>query len=55
MSERKALYDDMSPHHLTRSGNRCLPWIPCVPHTWACQDVLPFPMRAGELISAELD
>lgn len=59
MSERKALYEAMSPHHLTplwellHSLVPMEPQTPCVPHKWAYQDVLPFLMRAGELISAE--
>ncbi|MES2759128.1 MAG: gentisate 1,2-dioxygenase [Pseudomonadota bacterium] len=59
MSERQALYEEMSPHHLTplwESLHSLVPkepCTPCVPHKWAYRDVLPFLMRAGDLISAE--
>lgn len=59
MTERQALYDAMSPQHLTplwESLHSLVPKeprTPCVPHKWAYQDVLPFLMQAGTLISAE--
>mgnify|MGYP003578428701 CR=1 FL=1 len=59
MNERQALYQAMSPQHLTplwESLHSLVPKeprTPCVPHLWAYQDVLPFLMKAGSLISAQ--
>lgn len=59
MSDRKALYEEMSPQHLTplwESLHTLVPrepTTPCVPHMWAYKDASPVLMRAGELISAE--
>ena len=56
---RLALYREMSPLHLTPLWEVLhalvppQPASPCVPALWKYQDVRPFLMRAGELITAE--
>lgn len=59
MSERQKLYQEISPLHMAplwESLHSLVPKepaTPCVPHLWAYQDVRPYLMQAGELISAE--
>ncbi len=56
---RQQLYQDMSPLHLTplwevlHSLVPAQPKTPCVPALWRYQDLRPYLMRAGEVISAE--
>ncbi|MFO1322381.1 MAG: gentisate 1,2-dioxygenase [Burkholderiales bacterium] len=56
---RRALYDEMSPAHLTPLWEvlhalvPLRPTSPCVPALWKYEDVRPFLMRSGELITAE--
>lgn len=57
--DRAALYRAMAPHHLTPLWEVLhalvppRPATPCVPAHWRYEDVRPYLMRAGELISAE--
>ena len=56
---RAALYTEMSPHHLTPLWEVLhalvppQPNTPCVPALWRYDDVRPYLMRAGEVITAE--
>jgi len=56
---RQQLYRDMAPHHLTPLWEVLhalvprQPATPCVPACWKYDEVRPFLMRAGEVISAE--
>lgn len=58
-SERDALYAAMSPHHLTPLWEVLhalvppAPNTPCIPALWRYDEVRPFLMRAGEVITAE--
>jgi gentisate 1,2-dioxygenase len=58
-SERRRLYDDMSPANLTPLWEvlhalvPLQPATPCVPAYWQYDQLRPFLMRAGELITAE--
>jgi len=56
---RQQLYGDMSPHHLTPLWEVLhalvpqQPATPCLPAHWRYDDVRPFLMRAGQVITAE--
>ncbi|MFZ2737889.1 MAG: gentisate 1,2-dioxygenase [Burkholderiaceae bacterium] len=56
---RQQLYQDMSPHHLTPLWEvlhalvPARPTTPCVPALWRYQDIRPYLMRSGDVISAE--
>jgi gentisate 1,2-dioxygenase len=56
---RQQLYRDMDPHHLTPLWEVLhalvppRPATPCVPALWKYDEVRPYLMRAGELITAE--
>ncbi|MGD9942982.1 MAG: gentisate 1,2-dioxygenase [Burkholderiaceae bacterium] len=58
-SARQALYDEMNPLHLTplwESLHQLVPpqpATPCVPALWRYDEVRPFLMRSGEIITAE--
>jgi gentisate 1,2-dioxygenase len=58
-TSRRQLYDDMSALHLTPLWEVLhalvpqAPCSPCVPALWAYDEVRPFLMRAGELITAQ--
>ena len=56
---RQQLYDDMSPHHLTPLWRELhalvpvQPATPCVAALWKYEQIRPYLMRAGEVITAE--
>jgi gentisate 1,2-dioxygenase len=56
---REQLYNDMAPHHLTplwRELHALVPQhpnTPCVPALWKYEQIRPYLMRSGEVITAE--
>ena len=59
LEPRQQLYDDMSPYHLTPLWRELhalvpnQPASPCVASLWKYEQIRPFLMRAGEVITAE--
>jgi gentisate 1,2-dioxygenase len=56
---REQLYSDMAPHHLTPLWRELhalvpkQPHSPCVPTLWKYEQIRPYLMRSGEVITAE--